>query len=113
MRATLSRDGLRNPGGALKKVGNDLSRVLGGREILPVNVRIGHGCIEAPRGMPYHRYEIAADGGIVTAHIVSPTSWNQVCIDADPRDRREQTIRDYDPRISCSRHFLKLAVHRA
>jgi coenzyme F420-reducing hydrogenase alpha subunit len=29
------------------------------------------------------------------------------------RDRCEQTIRNYDPCISCSCHFLKLAVHRS
>ena len=29
------------------------------------------------------------------------------------RDRCEQTIRNYDPCISCSTHFLKLSVTRA
>ena len=87
----------------------------------------GHGCTEAPRGILYHRYEIAADGGIVTARIVPPTSQNQVSMEEDLRDvatasldlpddalrdRCEQTIRNYDPCISCSCHFLKLAVHR-
>ena len=28
------------------------------------------------------------------------------------RDRCEQSIRNYDPCISCSTHFLKLSVHR-
>jgi sulfhydrogenase subunit alpha len=84
---------------------------------------VGHGCTEAPRGILYHRYELAEDGSIVTA----PTSQNQLCIEEDLcevanqsldlsddalRDRCEQTIRNYDPCISCSCHFLKLAVHR-
>jgi coenzyme F420-reducing hydrogenase alpha subunit len=88
---------------------------------------IGHGCTEAPRGILYHRYEIAADGAIVTAQIVPPTSQNQGMIEEDLRevatasldlpddalrDRCEQTIRNYDPCISCSCHFLKLSVDR-
>jgi coenzyme F420-reducing hydrogenase alpha subunit len=88
---------------------------------------VGHGCTEAPRGMIYHRYEIAADGSVVTARIVPPTSQNQLSIEEDLcavastaldlpddalRDKCEQTIRNYDPCISCSCHFLKLAVHR-
>ncbi len=88
---------------------------------------VGHGCTEAPRGILYHRYELAADGSIRTARIVPPTSQNQLAIEEDLRDvatqalelsddalrdRCEQTIRNYDPCISCSCHFLKLAVHR-
>jgi sulfhydrogenase subunit alpha len=94
-----------------------------------VNARAGagHGCTEAPRGMIYHRYVIAADGGIQQAQIVPPTSQNQLSIeedlceaatrwldldDAALRDRCEQTIRNYDPCISCSCHALKLTVHK-
>jgi coenzyme F420-reducing hydrogenase alpha subunit len=88
---------------------------------------IGHGCTEAPRGILYHRYEIDDKGAIVTARISAPTSQNQLSIEEDLcevanqssdlsddalRDRCEQTIRNYDPCISCSCHFLKLAVHR-
>ena len=88
---------------------------------------VGHGCTEAPRGILYHRYEIDASGSIVTARIAAPTSQNQLSIEEDLcevanqsldlsddalRDRCEQTIRNYDPCISCSCHFLKLAVHR-
>ena len=77
--------------------------------------------------MLYHRYEIADDGSIRTARIVPPTSQNQLSIEEDLcevatgaldlsddalRDRCEQTIRNYDPCISCSCHFLKLTVHR-
>lgn len=89
---------------------------------------VGHGCTEAPRGICYHRYEINGDGIILNARIVPPTSQNQLSIEEDLRevatrnidvaedmlrDLCEQTIRNYDPCISCSAHFLKLAVHRA
>ncbi|MDR3473105.1 MAG: Ni/Fe hydrogenase subunit alpha [Devosia sp.] len=96
---------------------------------LPLEPRagIGFGCTEAPRGICWHRYEFEPDGTIRTARIVPPTSQNQPSIEADLlavasgmidapdeaiRDRCEQTIRNYDPCISCSTHFLKLSVHR-
>lgn len=96
---------------------------------VPVHPRasVGHGCTEAPRGMIYHRYEINDDGSVRSARIVPPTSQNQLSIEEDLcsvatlaldlpddalRDRCEQAIRNYDPCISCSCHFLKLAVHR-
>ena len=89
----------------------------------PPRPGIGHACTEAPRGILYHRYELAPDGSILTADIIPPTSQNQICIeedlrdvananlalpDNDLRDLLEQTIRNYDPCISCSCHFLKL-----
>ncbi len=88
---------------------------------------VGFGCTEAPRGICWHRYEFEADGTIRTARIVPPTSQNQPSIEADLmavasamidapddqiRDRCEQAIRNYDPCISCSTHFLKLTVNR-
>jgi len=95
------------------------------RPAVPVAPRagIGHGATEAPRGLLYHRYEIGADGLIAAARIVPPTSQNQATIEADLatyvggwldlpdealRHRCEQTIRNYDPCISCSTHFLRL-----
>jgi sulfhydrogenase subunit alpha len=89
---------------------------------------IGFGCTEAPRGICWHRYALDADGTIRSARIVPPTSQNQPSIEVDLaavatgvldqpddviRDRCEQSIRNYDPCISCSAHFLKLSVHRA
>ena len=89
---------------------------------------VGYGCTEAPRGILYHRYELAADGSIVEAKIVPPTSQNQRTIEDDLRgvversmevpDEElallcEQTIRNYDPCISCATHFLKLEVERS
>jgi coenzyme F420-reducing hydrogenase alpha subunit len=88
---------------------------------------VGHGVSEAPRGLLYHRYEIDAAGEIVSAWIVPPTSQNQRSIEEDLREfvaantslpdeelrhRCEQTIRNYDPCISCSTHFLQLEVER-
>ncbi|MDE2111256.1 MAG: Ni/Fe hydrogenase subunit alpha [Alphaproteobacteria bacterium] len=92
--------------------------------------RAGVGCAatEAPRGLIYHRYEIAADGSIVHARIVPPTAQNQPTIekdltsfvadwldlpDVELQHRCEQVIRNYDPCISCSCHFLKLDIDRA
>lgn len=87
---------------------------------------VGHGCTEAPRGICFHRYELDADGTILKARIVPPTSQNQLAIEedlcgvatqnlelADDRLRAlcEQVIRCHDPCISCSAHFLKLAIH--
>ena len=84
-------------------------------------------CTEAPRGLLYHRYRLAADGSILEARIVPPTSQNQSSIEDDLRlvanrdldlpedelrDRCEQAIRNYDPCISCSTHFLRLEVRR-
>jgi coenzyme F420-reducing hydrogenase alpha subunit len=89
---------------------------------------VGHGCTEAPRGILYHRYELDGDGTIVDAKIVPPTSQNQGTIEEDLRgvversldvpDEElsllcEQTIRNYDPCISCATHFLTLEVERS
>ena len=88
---------------------------------------VGHGATEAPRGLLYHRYRIDSDGTILDAKIVPPTSQNQLAIEDDlravvgryaelPDDELrglcEQTIRNYDPCISCATHFLDLEVER-
>ncbi|AKJ68449.1 nickel-dependent hydrogenase large subunit [Pandoraea thiooxydans] len=97
---------------------------------VPVEPRagVGFGCTEAPRGICWHRYAFAADGTIDAARIVPPTSQNQSSMEADLvavasslldrsddviRDGCERSIRNYDPCISCSAHFLKLSVERA
>ena len=87
----------------------------------------GHGCTEAPRGILYHRYTIDDSGKILDAQIVPPTSQNQKTIendlwhfvkkyidlpDAELTWQCEQTIRNYDPCISCATHFLKLEMDR-
>jgi coenzyme F420-reducing hydrogenase alpha subunit len=87
----------------------------------------GYGCTEAPRGICYHRYTIDDSGTITDAKIVSPTAVNQKTIEKDLRHfiepnlglteeklkwECEQAIRNYDPCISCSAHFLKLKIDR-
>jgi coenzyme F420-reducing hydrogenase alpha subunit len=94
---------------------------------VPPRAAAGHGWTEAPRGMLWHRYEIDADGVIGAARIVPPTSQNQARIersvaayvaghadldDEALRHRCEQTVRSYDPCISCATHFLRLEVER-
>jgi coenzyme F420-reducing hydrogenase alpha subunit len=88
---------------------------------------VGSGWSEAPRGMLWHRYSLAEGGRIREARIVAPTSQNQAAIEADLRElvqanldlpdadlqwRCEQAVRNYDPCISCSTHFLRLSIDR-
>jgi coenzyme F420-reducing hydrogenase alpha subunit len=95
---------------------------------VPPRAAVGFGATEAPRGVLFHRYGLDADGLVTTARIVPPTSQNQASIEDDLRrfvaarldldDERltwqcEQAIRNYDPCISCSTHFLDLTVDRA
>jgi len=99
------------------------------RPFVPVTPRagVGYAATEAPRGMLYHRYHIDDGGTITDAQIVPPTSQNQACLEEDlvdfvegfldlPNDelrhRCEQTVRNYDPCISCATHFLRLAMDR-
>lgn len=86
----------------------------------------GVGCTEAPRGLLWQRYELDAEGKVVRARIVPPTSQNQSRIEDDLRQslqdfglnqgeaalRRfgERVIRNYDPCISCATHFLDLRI---
>jgi coenzyme F420-reducing hydrogenase alpha subunit len=87
----------------------------------------GYAATEAPRGLLYHRYRLEPDGTIAEAQIVPPTSQNQASMEEDLtqfietfldlpdealRVRCEQTIRNYDPCISCATHFLKLDIDR-
>lgn len=83
---------------------------------------------EAPRGLIYHRYEIDDQGGVKNCTIIPPTSQNQARIEQDLKDSVqrygldrsdeelkffcEQVIRNYDPCISCSTHFLKFRIDR-
>ena len=97
---------------------------------VPVEARAGtaYGCTEAPRGLLWHRYDTTADGRVMSARIVPPTSQNQARMeedlrqslevyglahsDAELRWRGETVIRNYDPCISCATHFLDLRVER-
>jgi sulfhydrogenase subunit alpha len=94
---------------------------------LDVKAGEGHGASEAPRGLLYHRYVVDDGGRILKAQIVPPTAQNQLSIENDlrtvledsldlPDDKLswvlEQSIRNYDPCISCATHFLDLKVER-
>lgn len=87
----------------------------------------GHAATEAPRGLLWHRYRLNHDGSVAEARIVPPTSQNQASIEEDlkgfiagfldlPDDelrrRCEQTVRNYDPCISCATHFIRLEMDR-
>jgi coenzyme F420-reducing hydrogenase alpha subunit len=94
---------------------------------VPPRAGTGHGCSEAPRGICYHTYTIDEEGLITSARIAPPTAQNQLIMEEDLADlvprfadlddaaltwKCEQAIRNYDPCISCSCHFLKLEVDR-
>jgi sulfhydrogenase subunit alpha len=99
------------------------------RPFEPVEPRagVGYAATEAPRGLLYHRYSLDDAGTITDAQIVPPTSQNQACLEEDLVDfvggfldlpdqelqhRCEQTVRNYDPCISCATHFLRLDIDR-
>ncbi len=98
---------------------------------VPPRAATGHGATEAPRGLLYHRYTLDAAGTVTAATLVPPTSQNQGAmeedlrrlvqarLDAGERDTDaeltalcERGIRNHDPCISCSAHFLDLTVDR-
>ena len=89
---------------------------------------VGGAATEAPRGLLFHRYRVDAEGKVVEANIIPPTSQNQSQIETDLRDYLPQVIgledapladacerlvRCYDPCISCSTHFLKVRIDRS
>lgn len=89
---------------------------------------LGFGCTEAPRGMLWQHYQFDESGQVTSARIVPPTSQNQARIEEDLRislgqfgldkdedalrSYSEMIIRNYDPCISCSTHFLNIKVNR-
>ncbi|MFM8479156.1 MAG: hypothetical protein ACKOEO_25490 [Planctomycetaceae bacterium] len=109
----------------------DILRDYRGTKTAKVCVSHAAGCgsaaTEAPRGLIYQRYGINADGQVVSAKIMPPTSQNQRQIELDLMqwlppllhlpdqqiaDACEKLIRTWDPCISCSTHFLKLNIDR-
>ena len=88
---------------------------------------VGRAITEAPRGSLYHAFETDDRGLLRSVRIVPPTSQNQARIEADLRELApelveqpqpvatrmcEMAIRNYDPCISCSTHFLKLEIEK-
>lgn len=89
----------------------------------PARAGTGAHATEAPRGLLWHRYTVDGAGAVVKAEIVPPTSQNQMQIESDLRAvaatitnvgddeaylKCEHVVRNYDPCISCSVHFLKI-----
>ena len=94
---------------------------------VPTKAATGFACTEAPRGILFHRYRLDAEGIIQDAKIVPPTAQNQKSIESDLRQLAsrlaklplnqatllaEHAVRNYDPCISCSTHFLRLNIER-
>jgi coenzyme F420-reducing hydrogenase alpha subunit len=106
----------------------DLTNIRRGPGKIQPRAGTGYGCTEAPRGILWHRYELDERGHVKKATIVPPTSQNQARIEQDIAQsltrfgleqdeealklRAETVIRNYDPCISCSTHFLDLTVRR-
>jgi len=100
--------------------------VLGGlneKGAIPVRAGSGVGCVEAPRGMLFHHYEVDEGGIITSANCIIPTGQNLQNIEDDMAklvpeivDRSDEEItlalemlaRAYDPCISCSTHLLEV-----
>ena len=83
----------------------------------------GVGCVEAPRGILFHRYAFDEKGLCTKANICIPTGQNHANIQKDfealapqiidrPQDEirllLEMLVRSYDPCISCSTHYLNV-----
>jgi len=86
-----------------------------------VKAGTGVGCVEAPRGILFHKYTIDEKGNCVEANCCIPTNQNHANIQKDfealvpkymdrgqdeLRQLLEMNVRSYDPCISCSAHYL-------
>lgn len=95
-------------------------------ENVPVEVQEGEGIgyVEAPRGVLVHHYRIDGKGNIAYSNIITPTAFNHAMMELSLYDeakrnygvlgessfiqRLEETVRAFDPCISCSVHVVKL-----
>ncbi len=83
----------------------------------------GVGCVEAPRGILFHKYSFDEHGVCQGGNICIPTNQNHANIQKDfesfvpqiiDRDQEEvrllleMLVRSYDPCISCSTHYLNV-----
>ncbi|MFO7821639.1 MAG: Ni/Fe hydrogenase subunit alpha [Lentisphaeria bacterium] len=83
----------------------------------------GAGCVEAPRGILFHRYQFDDNGKCLGGNISIPTNQNHGNIQKDfealvpqmmgksedeIRLALEMLVRSYDPCISCSTHMLNV-----
>lgn len=97
-------------------------------ESITPHAGIGYSCTEAPRGSLWHSYELDEKGFVRKARIVAPTGQNQARMEENLRFSlqryglsrsndelrlySEMIIRNYDPCISCSTHFLDMRIER-
>jgi hydrogenase maturation protease len=87
----------------------------------------GSALLEAPRGLLHHAYQVGPDGLLAGARIVVPTSHNLESMEGDLRALApslatlpdaaatllaERVVRNHDPCISCSTHFLRVRLER-
>ena len=109
---------------------NEIAKTLLDRGIegenVPVEPREGEGIgyVEAPRGVLIHHYRIDANGNVAYSNIITPTALNHAMMEASLLEearklygkaeeramigRLEETVRAFDPCISCSVHLVKL-----
>ena len=88
-------------------------------EKVELQAGVGHGAAEAPHGLLYHRYRFDAQGLVLDAKIVPPSTQNQGIIEEDLRTfiptvadspasklrlHCEQAIRNYAPCLACATH---------
>ncbi|CAI1492259.1 Sulfhydrogenase 2 subunit alpha [Thermococcus nautili] len=112
---------------ALERAG-EIAKTLLDKGFEPENVPVeagdgeGIGYVEAPRGVLVHHYRIAG-GKIEYSNIITPTAFNHAVMEGAllwearnlygnaPEDellrRLEETVRAFDPCISCSVHFVR------
>ena len=95
-------------------------------ENVPVEPREGEGIgyVEAPRGVLIHHYRTDSDGKIAYSNIITPTALNHAMMEVSLLEEArklygevdeqamihclEETVRAFDPCISCSVHLVKL-----
>ncbi|WP_048149604.1 NAD(P)-dependent hydrogenase/sulfhydrogenase 2 subunit alpha [Palaeococcus ferrophilus] len=95
-------------------------------ENVPVEPKEGEGIgyVEAPRGVLIHHYRTDSSGKIAYSNIITPTALNHAMIEAsllkearalygeveeaEMVQRLEETVRAFDPCISCSVHLVRL-----
>ncbi len=89
------------------------------KENLPLKTLSGDACLEAPRGILFHKVKIDSQGKIIDYNIIPPTQINLASLEKEvqelvrkgvgvssPRIKRqvEQLIRAFDPCITCAVH---------
>ncbi|AJC71292.1 hydrogenase [Thermococcus guaymasensis DSM 11113] len=114
---------------ALEKA-NEIAKTLLDRGIEGENVPVepkegeGIGYVEAPRGVLIHHYRTDSDGKIAYSNIITPTALNHAMMEVSLLEEArklygevdeqamihclEETVRAFDPCISCSVHLVKL-----